>query len=338
MVSKLMKEPNTFSGPDSQYIAKVRNSDFEEMALEVFQFQYEQNSVYKSYVDAIKVNTSLVKRVVDIPFLPIDFFKTHWVVSGEPRKHVASFESSGTTGENTSKHYVVDEGIYKASLSAGFREFYGEPGEYAILALLPGYLERGNSSLVYMARELMQQSGHAANGFYLNEWELLYKQLQQLETRGQKSLLIGVTYALLDFAERYPMELRNTVVMETGGMKGRRTEWTRAQVHDFLRKQWMLKTVHSEYGMTELLSQAYAKEGGVFRAAKTARVLVRELNDPLHTTATGSGCLNIIDLANLHSCAFIATEDLGTVYPDGSFTVLGRMDHSALRGCSLMAV
>ena len=207
-----------------------------------------------------------------------------------------------------------------------------------ILALLPSYLERQNASLVHMSKVLMKESGHDANGFYLNEWEQLHKLIISLEAKGQKILLLGVTFALLDFAEKYPMSLQHTVVMETGGMKGRRAEWTRAQVHDCLKQQWELKKIHSEYGMTELLSQSYSKDKGLFFPSKTLRIFTRDINDPLETKTSGSGCFNIIDLANVHSCAFIATEDIGNLYEDSTFEVLGRLDHAALRGCSLMTV
>ena len=224
----------------------------------------------------------------------------------------------------------------EAALLQGFSEFYGAPSNYVFLALLPSYLERGSSSLVHMARVLMRESGHPDNGFYLRDWETLTENLLRLEANNQRVILLGVTFALLDFAEACPMNLSQTIVMETGGMKGRREEWTREQVHHFLKKQWQLPAIHSEYGMTELLSQAYASADGIFAPATTMQVLVRDISDPLTTMRTGAGCLNIIDLANVHSCAFIATEDIGEIRAGGRFQVLGRMDHAALRGCSLM--
>jgi len=312
--------------------------NFKDIALQVFEYQYHNNRLYREYCDALHVNVGGVKSLVQIPFLPVSFFKSHKVMSGDTGHADIIFESSGTTGETPSRHYVRDAHIYEASLLQGFRQFYGEPGEYVILALLPSYLERQNASLVYMAKTLMAESGHADNGFYINEWARLHDVLARLEAAGQKVLLLGVTFALLDFAAAYPMRLAHTVVMETGGMKGRREEMTRAEVHDILKTQWQLGDVHSEYGMTELLSQAYATAGGIFKCTDTMRVLVRDMNDPLEVMEKGSGVLNIIDLANVHSCSFIATEDIGNIAEDGSFEVLGRMDHSALRGCSLMVV
>ncbi len=311
---------------------------FDNVALEVFRMQYGQNPLYRQYCDALKTDVAAIRDILQIPFLPISFFKTHRVLTGDVAAPALVFESSGTTGEQTSRHYVADAGIYEDSLLWGFEQFYGSPGDYAILALLPSYLERKNASLVHMARVLMAHSGHADNGFYINEWEALAGKLRRLEAERQKTLLLGVTFALLDFAEAYPMQLQHTRVMETGGMKGRKQELTRKEVHEFLKTQWGLQQVHSEYGMTELLSQAYATDSGVFRCTGSMKVLVRDINDPLDVMTAGSGCLNIIDLANIHSCSFIATEDIGSIGRDGSFEVLGRMDHSALRGCSLMVV
>ena len=313
-------------------------ANFEGVALQVFHYQYHNNPLYREYCDALHINADEIKLLLQIPFLPVSFFKTHKVVTGDNNKADIVFESSGTTGETPSRHYVKDAHIYEASLLQGFDQFYGNPEGYVILALLPSYLERQNASLVYMAKTLMAKSGHPDNGFYINEWAKLHEVLTRLETGNQKVLLLGVTFALLDFADAYPMQLKNTIVMETGGMKGRREELTRNEVHAILKKQWQLNEVHSEYGMTELLSQAYASYGGIFKCTDTMRVLVRDINDPLDIRETGNGVLNIIDLANIHSCSFIATEDIGNIATDGSFEVLGRMDHSALRGCSLMVV
>ncbi len=312
--------------------------NFEDLALQVFLYQYGQNSLYRDYCDALHVNATDVKLLHQIPFLPVSFFKTHKVMTGATENAALIFESSGTTGETPSRHYVADEAIYESSLLHGFEQFYGDPAEYTILALLPSYLERQNASLVYMAKTLMAASGHADNGFYINEWDKLNEVLSRLEKNKQKVLLLGVTFALLDFAVAFPMRLSSTIVMETGGMKGRREELTRAEVHAILKKQWRLNEVHSEYGMTELLSQAYATADGIFKCTNTMRVFVRDINDPLEVMETGTGGINIIDLANVYSCSFIATEDIGNIAADGSFEVLGRMDHSALRGCSLMAM
>ena len=315
----------------------VNAGNFENIALQVFGHQYRNNELYRQYCDALRRNPGVVHAVADIPFLPISFFKTHKVVTGQGIPQLV-FESSGTTGETPSRHFITDPVIYEGSLVQGFEEFYGAAEDYTILALLPSYLERKNASLVYMAKTLMDKSRKPDNNFYINEWGLLHNTLKRLDGEGQKVLLLGVTFALLDFAAAYKMQLAHTVVMETGGMKGRREELTRAEVHEMLRVQLGVKQVHSEYGMTELLSQAYAPEGGIFHCTATMRVLVRDLNDPLDVKMAGNGCLNIVDLANLNSCSFIATEDIGSIAADGSFEVLGRMDHSALRGCSLMAV
>lgn len=320
----------------------VNAEGFEDIALQVFRYQHAGNALYRQYCDALRIDAASVKRLTDIPFLPISFFKTHRIVTdggfAPDAPPMLTFESSGTTGETPSRHYVMDAAIYEKSLLHGFEAFYGAPDRYAILALLPSYLERKNASLVHMAQQLMAHSGHADNGFYINEWTQLHDALARLERQGQPTLLLGVTFALLDFAAAYPMPLRHTIVMETGGMKGRRKEWTRAEVHSYLKQQWALPCIHAEYGMTELLSQAYAPADGIFTPTNTMRALVRDINDPLDVQLTGSGPLCIIDLANIHSCSFIATEDLGIVAPNGTFQVLGRMDHSALRGCSLMAV
>lgn len=327
---------NTTLNPQSVLQANAEN--FEDIALAVFRYQYAETLVYRGYCDALSIDPHHVDSILKIPFLPISFFKTHKVYTGGIQQPELIFESSGTTGETPSRHFIQDAGIYEQSLLWGFEQFYGSSRQYAVLALLPSYLERKNASLVHMARGLMEKSGHEANGFYINEWEKLRDVLTSLERSGQKTLLLGVTFALLDFAAAYPMSLKHTIVMETGGMKGRREELTRSEVHTILKKQWRLQQVHSEYGMTELLSQAYAAADGIFRCTNTMRIFMRDINDPLDVMETGTGGLSIIDLANIHSCSFIATEDIGTCYADGSFEVLGRMDHSALRGCSLMTV
>ncbi len=323
---------------NTENILQVNQEDFESIALQLFRYQYHKNPVYRQFCDALHKDIRKVTGITKIPFLPVSFFKTHKVVTDNTAVSALIFESSGTTGEATSRHYVLDADIYENSLLKGFEEFYGSPAQYAILALLPSYLDRKNASLVYMAKTLMEKSAHPDNGFYINEWAQLQGVLSKLEQAKQKVLLLGVTFALLDFAAACPMPLNHTIVMETGGMKGRRTELIRSEVHAILKQQWQLKQVHSEYGMTELLSQAYAMADGIFKCTSTMRVLVRDINDPLDVQETGTGCLNVIDLANIHSCSFIATEDIGNIAPDGTFEVLGRMDNSALRGCSLMAL
>lgn len=312
--------------------------DFDAFALRLYRYQYERNELYRAYNEALNIEPEKIHAVTQIPFLPISFFKSHQVLSGRAHPPTTLFESSGTTGMLPSRHYVQDIALYEAISLAGFEQFYGSVQDWVILALLPSYLERKTSSLVHMSQWLMHQSGQSEGGFYLNEYALLQEKIKQLQAQNKKILLLGVTFALLDFATQYPMDLSGLVVMETGGMKGRQAEWTREQVHQFLQEQWQVEQVHSEYGMTELLSQAYASQGGIFRPISSMRALVRDVQDPLETKQEGTGALNIIDLANVHSCAFIATEDMGKVYADNSFEVLGRMDFAALRGCSLMAV
>jgi len=290
----------------------------------------------------LKIDCNKIDNIQQIPFLPIRFFKTHKVITTEFEAEVV-FESSGTTQTINSKHYIKDTSLYEKSFNDAFRLFYGEPAEWCIIALLPSYLERNNSSLVMMADKLIQQSGHPQSGFYLNEWKKLQTTLQQLERLQQKTLLIGVTFALLDFAEQCPMQLQSTTIMETGGMKGRREEMTRQQVHEILCNSFHLKNIHSEYGMTELLSQAYSTGFGIFNCPPWMKVLLREEDDPfaIHiadTTNIISGAVNIIDLANIYSCSFIATEDAGKLHTDGSFELLGRLDNTDIRGCSLLAL
>jgi hypothetical protein len=257
------------------------------------------------------------------------------VRTGEFRPE-AVFESSGTTGVVTSRHLVRDVGLYRKSFTAGFEHFYGPVSDWCIIGLLPAYLERAHSSLVFMVNELIGASGHSASGFYLYDHAALFGVLERLEAAGQKTLLIGVTFALLDFAERYSMLLRHTIVMETGGMKGRRREITREELHAFLRERLGVEAVHAKYGMTELLSQGYSTGDGLFRCPGWMKVLVRSEDDPLEVRRQGEGLINIIDLANIWSCAFIATEDVGVLRADGGFTVAGRVDHSDVRGCSLL--
>jgi Acyl-protein synthetase, LuxE len=299
--------------------------------------------VYKTYVDTLGIDPSHVNTIENIPFLPIQFFKTSAVTTTQFKPEII-FESSGTTGENTSRHYVKLLQLYKESFTRGFNLFYDNPGKWCILALLPGYVERQNSSLVTMVQELIIKSDNAYSGFYLNNHEKLYRALEYNEATKQQTLLIGVTFALLDFAENHPMKLRYTTIMETGGMKGRREEITREEVYNILEHNLGAPPINSEYGMTELLSQAYSKEKGLYKCAPWMKVLIREENDPFAITGSSgarkplSGLLNIIDLANLYSCSFIATDDVGKLYKEGSFEVLGRRDISDIRGCSLLTV
>jgi phenylacetate-coenzyme A ligase PaaK-like adenylate-forming protein len=317
----------------------MTNQDFTDAVFQTFRRQYEAGGIYRQYADALRKTPGTVQAMTDLPFLPVSFFKTHRVgPHPEHTKAEAIFTSSGTTGADTSRHIVPQLALYEESFLNGFEAAYGPVADWVILALLPAYLERSGSSLVYMAEQLIRQSGHPESGFYLYDHAALAQQLRALEARGQQTMLLGVTFALLDFAEAFPMPLKHTVVMETGGMKGRKKELTRNEVHELLKHAFRISQVHSEYGMTEMLSQAYAREGGLFTPAATMRALVREAADPLSVGRSGTGVLNIIDLSNQDSCAFLATEDLGIVYPDGRFEVRGRLDHSALRGCSLLTV
>lgn len=315
----------------------VKEENFEALALEVFRFQAENNPVYSGFLKALNIKPENITELTQIPFLPVRFFKSHEIKTTvfEPQ---AIFESSGTTGSVNSRHFVKDLSLYEESFTKGFEKAYGAVNQYCIIGLLPSYLERKNSSLVYMVDKLVHLSGHPQSGFYLNEYEQLAVVLQELEKRGQPTLLIGVTFALLDFAERFSFPLKSTLVMETGGMKGRREEMIRPKVHDVLKKAFHLSAIHSEYGMTELLSQAYSKGEGTFNCPPWMKVLMRDDEDPFVIKSAGSGTINIIDLANIWSCSFIATDDVGKLNADGSFEVLGRVDGSDLRGCSLMLV
>ncbi len=310
---------------------------FWEECLHTFRFQYAQNPVYRQWCDLTGVDASAIKTQTAIPALPISFFKTHTVTTTHFDPETV-FESSGTTKTNTSRHLVKDTSLYRRSFLEAFTLFYGNVKDWCILGLLPSYLERQHSSLVMMVDELIKLSGHPANGFYLDEHEKLSKTLKDLEAKDQKTLLIGVTFGLLDFVADFPQQLKHTIVMETGGMKGRRKELTRAEVHQLLRDGLGVDKIHSEYGMTELLSQAYSKGDGRFVCPPWMKVLVRDEEDPLSIKETGRGLLQIIDLANRYSCSFIATEDVGMVYEDGSFEVWGRLDNSDVRGCSLLVV
>lgn len=323
----------------AQQVFSVTNAGFEKLALDVFRYQHHTNAVYRAYCDAVKVEAGAVHSLLQIPFLPISFFKSHNVSSSANSIDGLYFESSGTTGMQPSRHVVPDRSLYEQSFRQAFAQFYGSVNDYCILGLLPSYLERQHSSLVYMVNDLVQQSGHPQSGFYLYDFEKLAQTLRSLQQAHQKTIFFGVTYALLDFAEQHPMPLQYTVIIETGGMKGRKQELLRQEVHGLLKKAFSLPAIHSEYGMTELLSQAYALENGVFQTPAWMRVLIREEDDPFAvTTNAATGGINVIDLANIHSCSFIATEDAGRLHADGHFEVLGRLDHAEIRGCSLLAL
>lgn len=325
-------------------IFEVTSENFNDLALEVYRYQYEQNDLYGRYCRAMNGTPEQVQNIYQIPYLPIAFFKTEQVKTGtwEP---AAIFESSGTTGEQTSKHYVKDLNLYEESFFKGFNNFFEPPSEWCILALLPSYLERKNSSLVYMADKLIDASHHADSGFYLDEFEKLAATLKENEAAKKPALLLGVTFALLDFAEKFPMPLHHTIIMETGGMKGRKEEMTREEVHAILKKQFELAEIYSEYGMTELMSQAYSYGHGIFSGQPWLKILLRKEDDPKDVCDQNNmqgfkakGVVNMIDLANLHSCAFIATDDLGRLFIDGRFELLGRLDNADLRGCSQLTL
>lgn len=316
-------------------IFQVTNENFENLALSIFKLQFEQIEVYQEYCKIMGKSPDSVQSLSDIPFLPIDIFKTHHVISKSAIPELI-FESSATTGQTTSKHQIIDVSIYETSFLKTFKMFYGAPDEYIFLALLPSYLERKNSSLVYMTDRLIKESKNTQSGFFMNNFEELNNQIQLSKNSEKKIFLIGVTYALLDFSEQYAQDLSNATVMETGGMKGRRKEMVRDEIHTFLRNKLKVEKVHSEYGMTELLSQAYSKGDGVFCCPPWMKVFVRDSYDPTQFSETGSGGMNVIDLANVNSCSFIATGDLGRKTNKDSFEVLGRLQDTEVRGCNLM--
>jgi phenylacetate-coenzyme A ligase PaaK-like adenylate-forming protein len=294
--------------------------------------------VYREFCDFLKTDVQKVKSIQQIPFLPIQFFKSHSVVSST-NPIQTTFTSSGTTGMITSKHLVTDVSIYEESYRKGFSQFYGNIEDYVVLALLPSYLEREGSSLIHMVDDLIQLSNQPESGFYLHNYDELIAKLIQLDQAGQNVILIGVTYALLDLIEKHTFQLENTIIMETGGMKGKRKEMIREELHQQLCEGFGVNAIHSEYGMTELLSQAYSLGEGIFECPSWMQVLVRDTEDALSYVREGkTGGINVIDLANINSCSFIATQDLGKKYPNGSFEVLGRFDHSDIRGCNLMVV
>jgi hypothetical protein len=325
-----------------QKIEKIESVDFNELALEIFHFQYKYNTVYQKYVDARNINPSAVSSIGKIPFLPISAFKTQQIKTGEFEPEII-FESSGTTGDTSSKHYVRSLTLYEQSFIKSFTKIYGDVSSYAILCLLPSYLERGNSSLVYMADKLMKISAHPHNGFFLYNFDDLALKIKTLESNQTKTLLIGVAYALLDFGALHPTALKHTTIMETGGMKGRKKEISKAELHKELSSHFSLSEIHAEYGMTELLSQAYSVGDGIFEPGYGMQIQIRQDDDPtqLQSFETSNdvaltGGVNIIDLHNLFSCSFIATDDLGKLYPNGNFEILGRIQNSDIRGCGLM--
>lgn len=311
---------------------------FEKIALKVFRHQYENNKVYNNFCKLLNTDVGRVKSIQQIPFLPIQFFKSHEVVSNNDPVQ-ATFSSSGTTGMITSKHLVTNVSIYEESYRKGFADFYGNIEDYVVLALLPSYLERDGSSLIYMVEDLIKLSNRPESGFYLHNHDELIKNLIALDNAGQNVILIGVTYALLDLIEKQKFQLKNTIIMETGGMKGKRKEMIREELHEQLCAGFGVTAIHSEYGMTELLSQAYSLGEGIFECPSWIQILLRDTEDALSYVGTGkTGGINVIDLANINSCSFIATQDLGKKYANNSFEVLGRFDNSDIRGCNLMVL
>jgi len=322
---------------NSNTIFNITNDEtFEALAFQTFKHQFENNRTYRSFCDLLYIHPSDITKIEDIPFLPIEFFKSHEIVSNNTTIQ-ETFTSSGTTGSTPSKHHITDLKIYEESYLKGFAHFYGNIEDYVILALLPNYLERTGSSLTYMVNDLIKRSKHAESGFYLHDLKALTEQLIKLDNEGKKVLLIGVSFALLDLVETSQFNLKHTIIMETGGMKGRRKEMIRAELHQQLCKGFGVSEIHSEYGMTELLSQGYSNGNGIFQTPPWMKLFTRDPEDALTIQPKGkSGGINVIDLANINSCSFIATQDLGKVHPDNSFEILGRFDHSDIRGCNLM--
>ena len=309
--------------------------EFETTALAVFQFQYKNIKVYKDFCELLKIDPNSIQKLEDIPFLPIQFFKSHKILA-DNLNYEKVFFSSGTMGIGTSKHFVSNLSLYKKSFTDTFTRYFGDLDQLCILALLPSYLEQENSSLIYMADELIKKTNNPLSGFYLDETDSLIEKLQTLESIGQKTILLGVSYALLDLIELKSFQLKNTTIMETGGMKGKRKEMIKEELHHKLKKGFGVSTIYSEYGMTELLSQAYSKGNGIFTCPSWMKVITRDTEDAQSKVMEQTGGINIIDLCNLYSCSFIATQDLGKIYTDGSFEILGRFDDSDIRGCNLM--
>lgn len=318
------------------YIDNVKKENFDEIALAVFRYQAQNNPLYQKFLTLLGVVPAHITNVQQIPFLPIQFFKYH-VIKTQNWDSKAVFTSSGTTSTQSSEHHVRDLEWYRHFAFRAFESIYGNLENYVVLALLPSYLERNGSSLVYMVEQFIQKSDNPLSGFFLHDTDKLMEILNLCEKRNKKVLLLGVTYALLDFAAQSPQPLKNTIIMETGGMKGRREEMTKEQVHEILKNAFSLETIHSEYGMTELLSQAYATINGIFQPASTMKIFIRETTDPFNFLPINKvGGINIVDLANLDTCSFIATDDLGRLQSNGQFQVLGRFDEGDLRGCNLL--
>ena len=313
-------------------------NDFTKVALDVFKYQFENNKTYRSFCDLLNVHPSDINLLAQIPFLPIQFFKSRKIVSSNDEIQEI-FTSSGTTGSITSQHFVTDIELYKESYVNGFAHFYGDIKDYVVLALLPNYLERNGSSLVFMVNDLIRKTNQSESGFYLHNLDELTQKLIKLDKNGQKIILIGVSFALLDLIEKYQFSLKNTIIMETGGMKGRRKELVRAELHEVLKNGFGVAKIHSEYGMTELLSQAYSDGNGIFKTPPWMKILIRDTEDALTILPNQkTGGINIVDLANYNSCSFIATQDLGKINENGTFEIIGRFDNADIRGCNLMVL
>jgi len=336
-ILKFLNSDPIFAQMNRQQVFSIQNEQqFNDVALQVFKYQAANCAVYRDFIKGLNIDPQEVNTITGIPFLPIEFFKSHKVLNTD-RPAEVTFTSSGTTGMITSRHYVPDVNWYTDSFRTAFKFFYGDIDQYTILALLPSYLEREGSSLIYMANDLIKQSNNPDSGFFLYNGDQLYRQLKKQHEAGKPTLLIGVTFALLDFIDTYTIDFPELIVMETGGMKGRRKEMIREELHEQLCRGFGVNAIHSEYGMTELLSQAYSKGEGIFHCPPWMRVITRDTNDPMSILTGGkAGGINVIDLANINSCAFIATQDLGRIYPDNSFEVLGRFDNSDIRGCNLL--
>lgn len=323
----------------SKFLFDIKSDEqFKKVAFEVFKHQFENNKTYRSFCDLLNVHPSDINSLEQIPSLPIQFFKSRKILSSKDEIQEI-FSSSGTTGSVTSQHYITDIELYKESYSKGFAHFYGDIKDYIVLALLPNYLERNGSSLVFMVDDLIRKTHNSESGFYLHNLDELTQKLIELDKNGQKILLIGVSFALLDLIEKHQFSLKNTIVMETGGMKGKRKELVREELHLLLKKGFGVAEIHSEYGMTELLSQAYSRGNGIFKTPPWMKILIRDTEDALTILPTEkTGGINVIDLANYNSCSFIATQDLGKIHQNGTFEIIGRFDNSDIRGCNLMVL
>ena len=321
-----------------QKIFDIRSKEeFKSTCLEVFQYQYEHTEVYRKFCDLLKTDPSSIKKIGDIPFLPITFFKEFDILSSE-KKSTQLFTSSGTTGSSVSKHFIADLKLYEESFLKGFQYFYGDIKKWTVLALLPSYLEKEGSSLVYMVDRLIKDSQSTNSGFYLHNLNELINKILELERKNEKTLLIGVSYALLDLLEKQKFELNHTTIVETGGMKGKRKEMVKEELHFILKNGFGVPYIHSEYGMTELLSQAYSNGNGIFSCPPWMKILTRDTEDALSLVIGKTGGINVIDLANIYSCSFIATQDLGKAHSNDTFEILGRFDTSDIRGCNLMVL